>query len=89
MINAKLYLFVYTKNNKIVIKLNNSTLVKMIKKQVLEKIIYKIDIYFKKNIITINKFYTTQILLSRNIIILIINKKKAKKLIKITIRQIY
>lgn len=59
--NAKLYLFLFIKNNKIIIKLNKNVLIKIIKKQVLEKIIYKIDIYFKKNIIIINKFYITQI----------------------------
>lgn len=66
--NTKLPLF-YNKNNKIVVKFNNSALVNILKKQILEEVLYKIDVYFIENKIIIIKLYIAQTLLNKNIVI--------------------
>lgn len=74
------YLFFYNKNNKIVIKLNNNTFIEEIKKQVLEKVIHRIDIYFIENNISNTQLCRTCIFLSKNIAIQMTNIEKAEKL---------
>lgn len=78
--NTKTCLFFYNKNNKIINKLNNNILVEIIKKQTLKKFVYKINIYFIKNNINIIIFCVIQTLLSKDIIIQVINEKKFEKL---------
>lgn len=57
-------------------------LLENMRKQDLEKIIYRIDTYFIENNITITKLYAMRILLSRNDVIQTTNIKKVKKLKK-------
>lgn len=78
--NAKSRLPLYNKNKKIVVKLNDDTLAEMMKKQALEKIAHRIDIYLIENNITTTKLHATQTLLSGDIAIQIIDKKEAEKL---------
>lgn len=78
--NAKLRPLFYNKNNKIVVKLNDSTLTEMIKKQVLKEVAYKIDIYLIENNITTTKLRVAQILPSRDITIQTTNEEKTEKL---------
>lgn len=81
-VNTKTCLPLYNKNNKILVKLNNNTAVEEIKKQAPQKVVYKIDAYFIENNITTIKFCIAQTLPSRNIVIQITNKEKAKNLRK-------
>ena len=46
------YFLLYNKLNKIVTNLNNNAFAKKMKKQILKKIMYKINTYFIKNNIT-------------------------------------
>lgn len=67
----------YKKNYEIIIKLNNNASINKIRKQALEEVTYKIDIYNDINTIKLCTVYT---LTSRDIVIQIINVKKVKKL---------
>lgn len=63
-------------------KLNNNTSAKEMKKQTLEKIVYKIDIYLIENSNTTAIFYIVQTLLSKNVVIQTTSIEKTKKLRK-------
>lgn len=57
----------YAKNNKIVFKFNNNTLMEEIKKQVSKNITYRINTYLIENNITIIKICAAQTLINKNI----------------------
>lgn len=67
--NTKMDPLLYNKNNKIVIKFNNISLAKKMKKQTFKKIAYKINIYLIKNNIISIKLRIIQILPSEYIAI--------------------
>lgn len=69
VVNIKMHLFFYNKNNEILVKFNDNILAKKIKKQISKKVIYKIDAYFIKNNITTTKLHIAQILLIEDITI--------------------
>lgn len=78
--NIKMHLLYWNKNNKIIVKLNNIALAEKMKKQTPKKVTYRIDTYFIEKNITTVKLCIAQILLSRDITILIISKKQTEKL---------
>lgn len=77
---SKTRLFLYNKNNKIIVKLNDVASTKEMKNQVSKKLAYSINIYLIKKNITIIKLRAAQTLPSGNIAIQITNQKKAEKL---------
>ena len=78
--NAKTRPFLYNKNNKIVVKLNNNASAKEMKKQAPKKVAHRIDAYLIVNNITTTKLRAVQTLPNRDIAIQITNKEEAKKL---------
>ena len=78
--NTKMHPSLYNKNNEIVVKLNNNTLAKKIKKQAPKEVAHRIDAYFMENNITTTKLRAAQTLPSEDIIIQITNEEEAKKL---------
>lgn len=76
-----MHLLFYNKNNEIVVKLNDNTLAKKIKKQAPKKVAYKIDAYLIENNITTTKVcVVAQTLPSGDIVIQTTNKETAEKL---------
>ncbi len=53
--NAKSRHLLYNRNNEIVVKLNDSAMVEMIKMQALEEVVHTIDAYLIENNITTTK----------------------------------
>lgn len=78
--NVKTRPLLYNKNNKIVVKLNNVTLAKEMKKQASKKVTHRIDAYLVKNNITATKLCVTQTLPNSDIVIQTTNEEKPKKL---------
>lgn len=61
-------------------KLNNIASAEEIRKQALEKVAHRIDVYLMENSITTIKFYTTWTLPNRDVTIQITSIEKAKNL---------
>lgn len=59
----------YNKNNKLIVKLNDSALAEMMKKQALEEVTHRIDAYLIENNINTSTVRTAQTLLSKDIVI--------------------
>ena len=55
MANVKKCSLFYNKNNKIIVKFNNTFTLEIMKKQAFKEILYKIDSYFIENDITNTK----------------------------------
>ena len=79
-VSAKTHPLFYNRNNKIVVKLNNSASTEEMKKQSPKEVAHKIDAYLIENNITTTKLLAAQTLSSRDIAIQIIIKEEAEKL---------
>ena len=78
--NAKTRPPLYNKNNKIVVKINDSASVEEIKKQTPDDLAPRIDVYLAENDITATKRRAAQTIPSGDIVIQRTNEEEAKKL---------
>ncbi len=78
--NAKSRPFLYNKNNKIVIKLNDNASAKEMEKLAPGEVANRIDVYLIENKITTTKLCSAQTLPNGDIAIQTANKEEAKKL---------